>query len=28
MSLQGKFKEAAQNYIKAQMLDKAITLYT
>jgi len=28
MALQGKFKEAAQNYIKAQMLDKAITLYT
>jgi hypothetical protein len=28
MSLQGKFKEAAQNYIKAQMLDKAITLLT
>jgi len=24
----GKFKEAANNYVKAQMLDKAITLYT
>jgi len=28
LALQGKFKEAAQNYIKNQMLDKAINLYT
>jgi hypothetical protein len=28
LALQGKFKEAAQNYIKNNMLDKAITLYT
>ena len=27
-ALQGKFKEAAVNYIKNNMLDKAITLYT
>ena len=28
LALQGKFKEAATNYIKNNMLDKAITLYT
>ena len=28
LALQGKFKEAASNYVKNNMLDKAITLYT
>ena len=28
LALQGKFKEAATNYVKNNMLDKAITLLT
>lgn len=28
LSFQGKYKEAASNYVKNSMLDKAITLYT
>jgi hypothetical protein len=28
LALQGKFKDAAANYVKNSMLDKAITLYT
>jgi hypothetical protein len=28
LALQGKFKEAASNYVKNNMLDKAITLLT
>ena len=28
LALQGKFKEASQNYVKNNMLDKAINLFT